>query len=439
MFFTMSLDKGLYDSLITIEIQQQIDELTAKFSPREKLLAKEDIADRISRVIGDWVNTVISNYKDYPDLISQEIAEAISDIISNYSLNENTNKPVQPLRVLTAIEEIDPITGDPIRIQEPLSPLGNSILHTNRKGSPRIGSLIRTEVNSADEISIILAFITYSGIQPLISALKEHIDSGKKIRILTTTFSNITETKALQRLEDIGAEVKVSYDTDNTRLHAKGWLFKRNSGLSTIYIGSSNLTRTGQITGREWNVKLSENTNGDVIQEFERTFNQYWENSDFKSFDAEKFEEVTKYSKADKRNLSTPRSQPKDFQIDILEKLQVDRNRGFKNNLVVAATGTGKTWVSAFDFAQIKKEIKNPKLLFVAHRKEILEQSRNVFREVIEDNTFGELWVGGESPKDWNHVFGSIQSINRNGLQSFTPNHFDVVIIDEFHHAGANI
>src|SRR5690606_21034407 len=110
---------------------------------------------------------------------------------------------------------------------------------------------------------------------------------------------------------------------------------------------------------------------------------------------------------------------------------------GRNHNLVVAATGTGKTVVAAFDYRQLRSRLPRSRLLFVAHRKEILERSRTTFRHVLQDGSFGELWVGGERPQRWEHVFASIQSLSAGDLEALDPQHFDVVIVDEFHHAAA--
>jgi superfamily II DNA or RNA helicase len=231
--------------------------------------------------------------------------------------------------------------------------------------------------------------------------------------------------------------VKVSYDTSTTRLHAKAWLFRRNSGFSTAYIGSSNLTFSAQVTGLEWNVRAAQRSNPDLISAFERTFETYWADPHFEDFDPARFEQATASAAPDDSILTPFGIEPYPFQRQMLERLQVDRRRGYPHNLVVAATGTGKTIVAALDYRHLRQELDRSRLLFVAHRDEILRQSQTTFRHVLRDGSFGERWVAGDRPRDWQHVFASIQSLNAHDIETIDPTQFDVVIVDEFHHAAA--
>jgi superfamily II DNA or RNA helicase len=121
----------------------------------------------------------------------------------------------------------------------------------------------------------------------------------------------------------------------------------------------------------------------------------------------------------------------------LLEQIALARERGHHRNLLVSATGTGKTVMAAIDYARLRDQLQRSRLLFVAHREEILEQSLATFRHGLRDHAFGELWVGGRRPRQFDHVFASIQSLNAAGFGSMDPGHFDVVIVDEFHHAAA--
>ncbi|MCX7622047.1 MAG: DEAD/DEAH box helicase family protein, partial [Acidimicrobiales bacterium] len=228
----------------------------------------------------------------------------------------------------------------------------------------------------------------------------------------------------------------VSYDTTSTRLHAKAWCFHRATGFSTAYIGSSNLTFSAQITGREWNIRASERRNPDLINAFVRVFETYWADPHFEPFDENRFTEALATETADP--IATPfQLEPYPFQRQILEQLDVERRRGRNHNLIVAATGTGKTVIAAFDYRRLSQALPRSRLLFVAHRKEILDRSRTTFRHVLQDGSFGELWVAGEKPRRWDHVFASVQSLSAADLDALEPDHFDVVIVDEFHHAAA--
>src|SRR6185369_1765633 len=162
---------------------------------------------------------------------------------------------------------------------------------TNAPGEPGVGSQLRTEVHSADRIDVVMAFIRMSGIRPLLDALRRHCEAHRSLRVLTTTYTGSTEREAL---ESVGAEVRVSYDVGATRLHAKAWLFHRQSGFSTAYIGSSNLTHSAQVAGLEWNVRVSGSRNAAVIDKMSAVFESYWRADDFVSYEPAEFLQRTK-------------------------------------------------------------------------------------------------------------------------------------------------
>ena len=236
----------------------------------------------------------------------------------------------------------------------------------------------------------------------------------------------------------MGADVRASYDTTMTRLHAKAWIFHRAGKYSTAYVGSSNLTHSAQVTGLEWNVRLSGVQNPDALAKVAAVFDSYWEGRDFVPYDADEFRERTALAEtSDVIRLSLADIELRPFQERLLELIAVARQQGHARNLLVAATGTGKTVMSAVDFARLRGTLTRDRLLFVAHRSEILEQSLATFRHALRDAAFGELWVGGHRPQRFEHVFASIQSLSASGVAAIDPEHFDVVIVDEFHHAAA--
>ena len=345
--------------------------------------------------------------------------------------------PLAPGQVLSALLRVKP-DGSADSLGMPLTPLLDTALLTNSPGEPAVGSELRAEIDSADAIEVVMAFVRWSGIQPLLEALRRHCRTGKPFRLMTTTYTNSTELRALDELSDLGADVRVSYDVTSTRLHAKAWHFHRASGYSTAYIGSSNLTHSAQVTGLEWNVRVSGARNPDVIAKVAAVFETYWSSGDFVPFDHAQFKERAEVSEADTTLLLSPiEIQLRPFQERLLEQIELARTRGHHRNLLVAATGTGKTVIAAVDFARLRSRLQRDRLLFVAHREEILEQSRATFRHALRDATFGEKWVGGRRPSEFEHVFASIQSLHRSDLTSLDPTHFDVVIVDEFHHAAA--
>ncbi len=263
------------------------------------------------------------------------------------------------------------------------------------------------------------------------------------MRVISSVYTGSTEKRALDELVGLGATVKVSYETSQTRLHAKAWLFERNSGYNTAYVGSSNLTHSALLDGLEWNVRATQVDNPVILERVAATFEQYWNEPAFETYDphvdGERLQEALD---AQKGSTGLPARfrldidvQPKPFQVEILESLSAERQRGHFRNLVVAPTGTGKTWVSAFDYKRLRSA-GYERLLFVAHRDEILRQSQEVFQLVVHEPDFGERHVGAERPVRGTHVFASIQSLSRS-IESLDPTAFDVVIVDEFHHAEA--
>jgi HKD family nuclease len=148
----------------------------------------------------------------------------------------------------------------------------NTPLLTNAPGEPRVGHQIQTEIASADRIDLGIAFIRRSGINPLLPALERHTQNGGALRVLTTIYTDSTEADALDALVKAGAQIRVSYDTTGTRLHAKAWAFHRDSGFSTAYVGSSNLTHQAQVSGLEWNVRVSGARNRPVTTKIAAVF-----------------------------------------------------------------------------------------------------------------------------------------------------------------------
>ena len=171
------------------------------------------------------------------------------------------------------------------------------------------------------------------------------------------------------------------------------------------------------------------------------SFESYWNNYNFLPFDEEQFTAERKQASAPKDQRSFDYSfvdlMPKPFQQGLLEQVAIERALGNNRNLIVSATGTGKTVMAAIDYRNLRKTLGRSRLLFVAHRKEILNQSLHTFRTALKDANFGELWVDGHKPIKWEHVFGSVQSMNAATVEDLQADHFDVVIVDEFHHAAA--
>ena len=349
--------------------------------------------------------------------------------------------------VLEAMEP-NPALGEVVPFPRPHIPLRRTSLLVNGRRDVQMASAIQHEIPSADRIDLICAFVLHSGVRLFQDQLKARIERGAICRVITSVYTGSTERRALDLLVKLGATVKISYETDRTRLHAKAWLFHRNGGLHTAYVGSSNLTHWAQIDGLEWNVRASAADSPEIIKRFAATFDQYWEEPEFEDYlpdrDGDRLEAALSAAGKRKRG-SGPESHlpllvsvsPKPHQVMALEALQAERDHGHNRNLVVAATGTGKTWIAAFDFKRLYRDRTVRSLLFVAHRQEILEQSRAVFQLVLGEPAFGELLVAGQRPSEGRFVFASVQSL-RNQIEELDAETYDAVIVDEFHHAAAD-
>lgn len=355
-----------------------------------------------------------------------------------------------PRHLLSVTRRAKPGASGLALAERPSTPLSDAALLTNAQGEPGMGHEVRAELASADRVDVIMAFVKWHGLRLFDDRLKALHDRGVPLRIITTTYMGATERQALDRLvRDFGAQVKVQYDAQRTRLHAKAWLFRRNTGFDTGYVGSSNLSRAAMLDGVEWNVRLSSVATPALLQKFGATFDSYWNDSTFETYDPDTdrdrlddaLAEASGHKAHDRVTLSLSglEVRPYPYQQEMLDQLEVERVvHGRHRNLVVAATGTGKTVVAALDYRRLADEAPTrPRLLFVAHRREILHQSLRTYREVLNDPDFGELYVGGKRPERWEHVFASVQSLTSYDVQNIPPGSFQVVVVDEFHHAQA--
>lgn len=432
---------GLYDTLITEALSDTIARLDRSLVPIKGELRAAEAPDRISlhiaRLVARAIDTVDEKERAKAGLaLARHLVTEIHRAVAQAEVYPE--QLIETGEVLQAIARRNP-DGTPEAVAGPLIPLLDTTLLTNAPGEPRVGSQLVTEIESADAICVVMAFIRYSGLRPLIEVLRKHCAAGKSLRVLTTIYTGSTEARALDALVELGATVRVSYDITGTRLHAKGWMFDRHSGFTTAYIGSSNLTHSAQHDGLEWNVRISGARNPSVIEKLSAVFESYWSSSDFEPYVRSEFEERLKVEpvKGSSLALSPIELMPQPFQERLLEQIQVSRQLGHHRNLLVAATGTGKTVMAALDYLQLKFRLPRSRLLFVAHREEILQKSLETFRLALRDHSFGELWVGGKRPSSFDHVFASIQSLSAAGLADLAADHFDVVIVDEFHHAAA--
>jgi superfamily II DNA or RNA helicase/HKD family nuclease len=437
-----SLPVGLHETLVTEQLQSLID-LDGFLEHDHGRVDEADQPHVLARHIASALQRRFAAIRDPDARLS-----AANDLLRAI---EDPNAPITaPVEQLLAVRRPTG-PGQVVRMaQRPKTPLNDAALLTNAHGEPSLASELRAEIDSADTIDLLCAFVMWHGLRLIEKELKTAHEAGVPIRVVTTTYIGGTERRALDRLvNDFGAEVKVQYDAKRTRLHAKAWLFGRETGFDTAYVGSSNLTTSAMLEGVEWNVRLSTAATPSLLDKFRATFDAYWNSPEFESYDPardrDRLDDALLEAKGGKSSdrvtitLAGLEVRPYPYQQEMLDAIEVERILHDRHrNLVVAATGTGKTVIAALDYRNLAREAgRQPRLLFVAHRREILLQSMRTYREVLGDGDFGELYVGGQRPERWQHVFASVQSLTSYGVSNIPNDAFEVVVIDEFHHAEA--
>ena len=449
------LQPGLYEQVINQKLDNElsiIPEARQSTAPIDKAEASKVLAQYLSEVVQQGLDNVVDNGGD----ISAQIA-LTNKIVS---LIQNTTKEAdfasmgvaqRAEQLLALLRENDPrlILGKTAKdVERPETSVAQSSLFTGAIHEPQMFSELKKEIGSANQIDMLVSFIKWSGLRLIMDELRDFTQNGGQLRIITTSYMGATDIKAIEELSKLpNTEIKVSYDTKRTRLHAKTYVFYRDTGFTTAYVGSSNLSNAAISSGLEWNVKVTARDLPSTIQKITATFDSYWNSTEFEFYKEEERERLFRALRAE-RMMGDGSSRafvfdihPYPYQQEILDKLHAEREvRGLNRNLVVAATGTGKTVISAFDYRRFCKN--NPgqrnRLLFVAHREEILRQSRDTFQGVLKDPNFGELFVGGFKPASLNHLFISVQTLNSQALYDSLPaDYYDYIIVDEFHHAAA--
>ena len=444
------LKQGIYEHIINQEtdrkmqeaeqsglvcVQQPIDgaespQILANYlanAIRQKLEDTEEQQDRVNLINRIMIDAGLLDDKQIvkpADLLSEVMTQQQS-ALQNQS-NTQTVRPISGFRV--------------------------SNLFTGGSSTLSLGEEIRREIASADEICFIVSFLKVSGVRILLDDLKKFCGrEGTRLRIITTTYCGATQAKAIEQLAALpNTEIRISYNTDIERLHAKSYIFVRNSGMNTAYIGSSNLSKSAQTEGLEWNMRVTSVENPHIIKTALATFEMYWNSPNFEDF---RIGGIEKFNKEIHRNIF--HTEATDFvyqrytllphQKQILDKLCVEReDRGNFKNLIVAATGTGKTVISAFDYQEFSRTHSRARILFTAHREEILRQSLNTYRSVLQDANFGTLWVGANRPQEaseYEHLFVSISMFNSRFEEFFAlldSDFYDYIVIDEAHHSQAD-
>lgn len=437
---TSEIDEAELANVLTHHLHERIREAMLSIKPQQQLAFANDILERLS------AQTTRQNFR----------LQAV----------EAKSKPPLPQQLDSLVSSVvDEGPRPDLKGQLPRTTgrFGDPDLLVNAPNEPNLASQLIAEMKTADQVDLLASFIRWTGVRLLDEGLRDLRDRGVPFRVLTTTYIGATERKALDRLSQYGAEIRVNFDSSSTRLHAKAWSFKRNTGLNTAYIGSSNLSQVAMDSGVEWNVKVSSGWAPHIIEKFDHSFEAYWLEGKYEAYDSNdeklqlRLDEALRRARAGGKGQSSEvdggsakatdniafldvRLYP--FQEEMLEDLAAQRAQGHHRNLIVAATGTGKTVMAAVDYARmagaggLRTLHKMPRLLFLAHRKEILTQARGTYRHALKDQSFGELFVDGHRPQKNQHIFASVQSMF-NDLDRWPSDYFDIIVVDEFHHAEA--
>ena len=449
------LHHGLYEQVINNALTSELAEIPEArkaVAPIDKAEASKVLSQYLADVVQKGLDNVLDNGGD----ISAQIAltNQIVDLIQNTTKEADfatLGVDQRAEQLLALLREADPrlaVGKTASDLSRPETSIAQSSLFTGAIHEPQMYTELKKEIVSADRIDMLVSFIKWSGLRLLMDELREFTQNGGELRIITTSYMGATDVKAIEELRQLpNTKIKVSYDTKRTRLHAKTYVFYRDTGFTTAYVGSSNLSNAAISSGLEWNVKVTKRDLPETIDKIAATFESYWNSNEFEYYSEDQKERLARALKAEKyfdtNNAAayTMDIMPYSYQQEILDKLEAEREvRGYTRNLVVAATGTGKTVISALDYRRFRKQ--NPgkpcRLLFVAHREEILKQSLYTFRAVLKDANFGEMFVGSYRPESIDNLFISIQTFNSQDFAAkTTPEFYDYIIVDEFHHAAA--
>lgn len=319
-------------------------------------------------------------------------------------------------------------------------------LSNNHKEGKKVLSSIEDELMSCDKFQISVAFITMGGITPLLQTLKELEKNGIPGEILTTNYLNFSEPKALEKLHGLSNITLKMYDVEKAAegFHTKGYIFKKEE-IYRIIIGSSNMTSAALTSNREWNTKVVSTEQGEVAKQIVEEYNELWNSRYALSFDSfyEEYKEryqIIKRQREIAKSEETPsiekyRLKPNAMQVGFITNLRKILEKGEDRALLISATGTGKTYASAFAM----RELGFKRVLFLVHRGQLARQTKKSYEKIFDKSVSMGLVGAGYSDYDRDYVFATVQTLNRDEhLRKYAPDDFDCIILDEAHHSSAN-
>lgn len=319
-------------------------------------------------------------------------------------------------------------------------------LSNNHKEGKKVLSSIEDELMSCDKFQISVAFITMGGITPLLQTLKELEKNGIPGEILTTNYLNFSEPKALEKLHGLSNITLKMYDVEKAAegFHTKGYIFKKEE-IYRIIIGSSNMTSAALTSNREWNTKVVSTEQGEVAKQIVEEYNELWNSRYALSFDnfyeeyKERYQIIKRQREIAKSeeipSIEKYRLKPNAMQVGFITNLRKILEKGEDRALLISATGTGKTYASAFAM----RELGFKRVLFLVHRGQLARQTKKSYEKIFDKSVSMGLVGAGYSDYDRDYVFATVQTLNRDEhLRKYAPDDFDCIILDEAHHSSAN-
>ena len=314
------------------------------------------------------------------------------------------------------------------------------------KQGKKVLSSIEDELMTCDQFQISVAFITMGGITPLLQILQELEEKGIKGEILTTNYLSFSEPEALKKLNALSNITLKMYDVDKSGegFHTKGYIF-RKAEIYRIIIGSSNITKTALTTNREWNTRIVSTSQGEMAKSVVDEFYELWNSKYALDFDEfyenykKRYELIKKQRKLARSEEITSiekyRLQPNSMQIGFITNLQKIVEAGEKCALLISATGTGKTYASAFAM----RELGYKRVLFLVHRGQIAKQALESYKKVFNKSVSMGMVTGKHQDYNADYIFATIQTLSKEDvLEKYDRNAFDAIVIDEAHHSSAN-
>ena len=313
------------------------------------------------------------------------------------------------------------------------------LLYNNEE--TKVINSIKDELRNCDEFIISSAFITMGGITPLLADFEYLENHNIKGKILTTDYLNFTDPKALRKLQEFdNIQIKL-YSQEKEGFHTKGYIFKRGNVYKGI-VGSSNLTMNALTVNKEWNVEFTSLDEGEMLLKIKNEFNRLWEEADNLDDVLPAYEKIYDDNRrfTDLRKINEEIKQknivlaPNVMQEDFLNNLRTLIMQGEDKAILVSATGTGKTYASAFAV----RDFKPKRFLFLVHREQIAKQSIEAYKNVFKEYDKFGLLSGNSKDYNKNYLFSTIQTMSKEDVyRRFDKDHFDYIVVDEVHKAGA--